>query len=97
MIVTRRYTILGPTDKELQDTVSADTLNVGAFSGTIDIQTDNALSGGVETLDELMLQKGYVFKEQNPPKSTDLILCAPNGGKYQITVDDAGILKTTLM
>jgi len=91
-LVIRRYLQSGPNDSALTELVSATASTTVIVTGCIDIEINDAVSGVVDTLNQVMADNGYVFDTEAPPTRTELSIKSPDGTTWNIQVSDAGVL-----
>jgi len=67
---------------------------VGFATGCVDVQYDDAL-GDAETLDSIMASKGWMYESAGSVE-TSICLTSPDGTCWELTVDNSGVLQTTV-
>lgn len=96
-IITRRYTMHGPTDADLAAAVNPTAEVAREGSDFIDIQIDDAaVVDVVPTLDDYMQRRGWELADPNlADPASEIVIYSPDGTAWAVRVDNAGALSTT--
>lgn len=95
MLVIRRYRHQGPSASALKNYIQAGAQVVGFSGDAVDIEIDEDGKGTSDSLDEFMNDQDYTFEEESPKTETTFRLLSSTGQKFDIGVDDAGVLVVT--